>query len=446
MSSLKIITRMFGIELEFFLLDRYGNTVNTADRVLGFLKRKNLKNIAVRKECGKSMIELISFPHRSHRHLFSDFFKDLESVLYETNVNDLNLFCLGTYPGKNSNIMRSDKRYISQEKVLGNDQFRNAGKCCGFHYHYTLPRNTFDHNTFFFNPDISSSKKKKILNLYNLFIALDPAISTFMQSSPYYEGKLVGKDSRIIMYRGEKIFDKSDSVYKHIPQYGNLNNYQTNYESLLSNIKSRADNWMNVLKENNLSFKDFAKKKVSYLDTSWKPVKISMHGTIESRGADMNRISNVVALSSLLTTFFRYLQNNKVNIVPSKIGNTKPFFMDGKNIYVPEFQVLRDSLLKKSALYGLESKEVYRYCKSLIKLIERIIPTEKMARLRSFKKMISEKRTVSDGIIDFVKEKQGNDNYLVINEKTAKEFALLESKSLFKDLLITKKMTQELLF
>ncbi|MBT3464893.1 hypothetical protein HN451_07910, partial [archaeon] len=71
MSSLKIITRMFGIELEFFLLDRYGNTVNTADRVLGFLKRKNLKNIAVRKECGKSMIELISFPHRSHRHLFS---------------------------------------------------------------------------------------------------------------------------------------------------------------------------------------------------------------------------------------------------------------------------------------------------------------------------------------------------------------------------------------
>ena len=56
-------------------------------------------------------------------------------------------------------------------------------------------------------------KREKIVNLFNLYIALDPALATFMQSSPYFEGELMGKDSRMIMYRGDPVFNHKDSVY-----------------------------------------------------------------------------------------------------------------------------------------------------------------------------------------------------------------------------------------
>jgi gamma-glutamyl:cysteine ligase YbdK (ATP-grasp superfamily) len=47
------ITKMFGVELEFFILDKEGNVTNKVDSILKSLKR-TLKNSNVTKECGIS--------------------------------------------------------------------------------------------------------------------------------------------------------------------------------------------------------------------------------------------------------------------------------------------------------------------------------------------------------------------------------------------------------
>ena len=294
-TALKSLTRMFGIELEFFFLDKQGRISNNADRLLKELKGK-LPNTEIKKECGKSMIELCSFPHKSSREVFSNFIKDMEELMYSAEVNDLALYNKGTYPGRNINEMRKDKRYDAQKQILGKRQFQNAGKCIGFHFHYTLPRNVFNHKQKFFFPDLKLVKRKKIVNLFNLYIALDPALATFMQSSPYFEGKLMGKDSRMVMYRGDPVFNSKESVYSLIPKFGKLNNYTKDFDSLTNNILNQSKSWKRLLRKRNLSFKDFIKKDMSPLDTSWKPVKLSTHGTIESRGCDMNSFEKTIAI------------------------------------------------------------------------------------------------------------------------------------------------------
>ena len=235
MTAYPSITKMFGIELEFFLVDNEGKLSNKADYVINSLKDR-LSETDITKECGHAMIELVSFPHRSSKEIFSKYFEDFETILYELEMNDLGLFFYGTYPGKNTGKIRQDKRYDVKKKILGEKNFINATKCIGFHYHYSLPRNSFNSNIRFLYPDLNDRKKQKILSLYNLYIALDPALTTLMQSSPYFEGKLMGKDARIIAYRGDESFDYLDSLYKKQPEFGNLNDYTPTYKEFLEGV------------------------------------------------------------------------------------------------------------------------------------------------------------------------------------------------------------------
>ena len=243
MDGLPSITKMFGIELEFFLVDREGKLVNKADSIVKALKSK-LTKTDITLECGKSMLELVSFPHRSSRETFIKYIQDFETFLYELDVNDLGIYNFGTYPGINNNEMRTESRYNVKKNILGEKNFVNAGKCIGFHYHYSLPRNSFNPNILFLYPDLNDRKKQKILSLYNLYIALDPAITTLMQSSPYFEGKLMGKDSRIMVYRGDKSFEYPDSLYANHPEFGNLNEYSPDFNSFIKTITNKINRFM----------------------------------------------------------------------------------------------------------------------------------------------------------------------------------------------------------
>jgi hypothetical protein len=434
--------RTFGLELEFFLMDHEGNIVNKADSVIENLK-KDLTHTDLKKECGRNMIEIATFPHLSSRHVFSNFFNDFENLIYNIDKQDLCLFYYGTYPGENMGKIRDEKRYKAKEKILGKDNFLNAAKCIGFHYHYSLPRNSFNHNIKFFYPDIKKKYQQKVLNVYNLFIALDPAITTLMQSSPYFQGEYLGKDSRMIAYRGDSIFDNKTSLYERRPEFGNINKYSPNFTELIKTHRHRFDKWNSLLKRHGFSFSSF-QDQASILDSSWKPVKISAHGTIESRGSDMNSPSMIVSLSAVLKTITRYINKNKIDILPSEIGNDNPFKLEDNTLYVPEFKYLKENLQKKSALYGIKDNEVFNYCNSLIKLVKKIIPENKKIILNKFSEILEEKETTSDRIIDFVKKKQGEDFY--IQEETAKNVAIDSARRLFKDILITKKMYEKLNF
>lgn len=436
------ITRLFGLELEFFLVDKKGNISNKADLVINNMKKK-LVGSEITTESGKSMVELKTFPSRSSRGIFGDFFNDLKTFLYELDVNDLKPFYYGTYPGKNTSEKRIEPRYKVKENILGSEQWPIAQRCIGFHHHYTLPRNSINPNFNFFYPDLNNVKQEKIVNLYNLYTALDPAVTTFMQSSPYNEGKLMGKDSRVMLYRGDTIFSPLNMLYLNQPEFGVLEDYIPDFPSLIDRIKQKSGKWQKLLRYQGYDYNNFAKKdsKPSFLDSGWNPVKISPHCTIESRGADMNSLCKIVALSTLLKALSKYVQNNHIKIKPGLTGIKEPFKLENDVIHVPEFTHLKTRLQYNSALKGMDDKETYNYCKSLLKLAKKILSVESRAPLRVFSKMIYDKKTTSDDIISFVRKRQGS--YKNIEEETAKELAVKAGEDIYKDLIITEQMIEK---
>ena len=121
-------------------------------------------------------------------------------------------------------------QYQANEKIRGQGM-RVANNCIGFHYHFSLPRGTFDRNKYFFMDKVNEIRKKKVVNLFNLFVALDPAVTTFMQSSPYYEGKYLGKSSRTMVYRSESVFNRPEKLFKNYPELSTLNEYSPNFNT-----------------------------------------------------------------------------------------------------------------------------------------------------------------------------------------------------------------------
>lgn len=431
------ISRMFGIELEFFLIDNDGKIANKSDLIIQKLKKKLLET-EIKPECGQSMVEISSFPHVSSREVFGKFFTDFESMVYKVQSNGMGIFHYGCYPGINNTALRETPRYSAKRKILGEREFSNEAKCIGFHTHYSLPSKSFNPLVNFFYLDIKPVKKDKILNLFNLYIALDPALTTLMQSSPYFDGKYLGKDSRIIVYRGDPMFNFLHAVYSKYPEFGTLNDYAPNFKILSERIMERTKKWNLLLKENNIAFSDFVKKEVSILDSTWKPVKVSQHGTLESRGSDMNTLSKIAAASIVIKNISKFIENKLITVMPSETGNNEPFKLEENKLYVPNQQKLKE-LHKNSVLCGFDNEEVYHYCVSLLKSVRAMISNELQDSLKVFDNMLEEKKTTSDKILDFVKRKQGYSDFKQIEEETAQEIAIRNSENIYKDLLITKK-------
>jgi len=116
--------------------------------------------------------------------------------------------------------MRNDRPYRIKESIFGKNRWKIAGRCVGFHCHYTLPRGIFDAQLRVLKMIIRSKIKDSMVNSYNLLIAADPALTCFMQSSPFYQGKYLGKDSRVIMYRGGECFNNSSGLYANLEEFG----------------------------------------------------------------------------------------------------------------------------------------------------------------------------------------------------------------------------------
>lgn len=432
------ITKMFGIEQEFFITNNEGSLVNEADELLKTIKNK-LIYFDLKQECGHSMLELTTFPHINTKHVFDKFFIDFESFLYEIEKKELALFYYGTFPGLNETRIRDDKRYFVKSQILGEEEFKNSVKCIGFHFHYSLPKNSFNEKINYFYPDIKPNVKNKVLNLFNLYIAIDPSISTLMQSSPYLDGKYLGKDARIIAYRGDSIFNYKNSLYSRYPEFGTLNEYSESYENLLSKINERKEKWKSLLNYHNMSFSDFAKKDdPSLLDSSWKPVKISPHGTIECRGADMNSIGKVVALSSILKSVSKFVEDNNLTIIPSDIGNNEFFKLEDDILYVPKYNKLIQ-IQKESAIYGMENRVVFEYTSSFFKFTKSLLKGNSEL-LNNFEKIIETKQTTSDDIIKYVKSKQGYTD--IIENETAKDISIKSYNKMYKELILTKKIIE----
>lgn len=428
-------TMRFGIEFEFFTLDESGYITNGSDRLIQCVK-KRYPEVCIKRECGKNMVEITTPPDVEVPNAILKAIEDFEKVIECAREENMVLYAYGTYPGSFTPEFHSNKRYKAQEKIFGKQRFSIGGRCIGLHIHYSLPWGVFDSLKKVIKPLIQSKNSECLVNIYNFCIAMDPALTALTQSSPYYQGKFLAKDSRMLVYRGGKILKYPDGLYADHPEFGALQDYKVTNSDIIHTILERFENWSNIIKKIGYNVYTLAKHG-SILDNAWNPVKINAHGTMEIRGMDMNHPDIIVATAILIKFIIKEIQEKFLKIKPSDVGKETPFKFDGQTILIPPSTYVINELQYLSAYEGLSSDIIHKYCSSLVQLAKNFIPEEKKFLLKPFDDMLATRQTISDHIIEAVKKECQNKNELTPKEAAA--LALELSLNLYDEIAIMKK-------
>ena len=427
---------LIGFETEMFTIGRNGALVNAADILLK--KAKQDKNLTLKKEIARSMIEIASYPNATVPETMLHLLEETEYLISIAEKENVLLCPLASYPGRYNPSMRDDKKYMIKSSIFGKERHKIEGRLTGFHCHYTLPRGIFDSQIHMLKMLTRSKIKDSVVNSYNMLIAADPALTCFMQSSPFYQGEYIGKDSRVIMYRGGKPLNNMKGLYANFQQFGGLPYYKLTAFDLIDLIKTRYEKWVSHIKSLGLNIKVLSLYG-SILYTTWGPVRISPHGTIEQRGMDMNHPPHIMAAGVVIRHVLKRLQEEYYTVVPSEIGIKEPFKVEGDTIYIPPFPYVKNELQRLSAYRGLESDIVYNYCKRFLKFAMSTMPKDKHRLVEPFLHILNKRKTVSDEILDYVKKKgwkKGNK----LGNSLAKYIALHHSERLLEEIKRTKRM------
>ena len=432
----------FGMELELFTLDEKGYITDGADRII-----KRIKEIAphidIQREVGKHMIEINSRPYEDIPNVMESVMADLETVLYAADKENIIIYPFGTYPGEFAPRFHRTKHYLVQKKIFGKQRFSMVGRCVGLHCHYTLPWGVMDPDSREVKHLVNSKNKQSLVNIYNLFIAMDPALTTFAQSSPFYQGKQLGKDARVITYRGGDVLDYPQGIFANHPELGGLPAYKSTSTDIMHMIKIRFDEWVDLMKKVGRTMTEKVIKQASALKMGWNAVKINSTGTMEQRGMDINHPRVIIAIAIIIKYISRKVQLHYVQVVPSDIGKTHPFKKEGNTIYIPPDSYVQEELQKKAAYNGLEDDEVYAYCKGLLRLAKQCMPKSRHSLLEPLVEMLEKHKTVSDEILKEAEDMGINPEKEMANSDAA-ELALRLSKNLYKEVVMTRQMLQNL--
>jgi hypothetical protein len=250
-----------------------------------------------------------------------------------------------------------------------------------------------------------------------------------MQSSPFYQGRRYGKDSRIMFYRGNKNFGVK-GLYTNFQQFGAL----PSYKHIISDISYLGEDafhaWSSNLKKLGLRLKTLAFYG-SMLETNWSPLKVNPHGTFESRGMDMNCLYLIPSIAFVITEMLNSIKMDVLKISIDEIAIDEPFKIDDEKIFIPPFDYVNEILQKKSALIGMNDKEVRECCYNFLKYIKSISDSDSKKFLKPFERMISKKETISDKIISIAKKMDVTER---IDNKKAAELSLKLTEKTWKDI------------
>ena len=423
----------FGIEFEIFTLDQNGYIVNGADKVINRV-RATYPEVSIQREAGTSMIEVITLPSREVPDIMVQALSDFEKVVECATKEGIILYAYGTYPGTYPAEFHSGRKFAAQEQLFGKQRFGITARVAGLHIHCSLPKGVFDSVEKVIKPLIANQKKHSLVNLYNLYIAMDPALTTFTQCSPFYQGKRLGKDSRVIMYRGGKELDSPNGLYANYPQFGALPDYKSTNTDILHMIQERAIEWSDMVMKIGQRIL-LRSKHGSILDATWNPVKINANGTMEARGMDMNHPDIILAIAIIFKYIVKAVQEDFLQVVPSDIGVNEPFKKVGNIIYIPPFSHVSHILQKAAAYEGLENDGVFTYCASLVKLAKKYIPEAKIILLKPLEDMLKNRQTASDHIIAKAKEMGFGDE---LTNSQAAQLALSLSQDLYDEIITTR--------
>lgn len=416
---------MSGYETEQFILNNKGE-IDNSDILY---KKAKEKNISAEKECAKSMIELSCLPAKKLKTTSQSLIENQIKLQEVAEKNNLILFPFGSYFGKNEPIFRRKEWYTIQSKILGEKRWKNAGLCCGVHQHYDLPKGVFDKKNKWIKELTNSKVNKTLVDCFNFIIAADPVLTCLTQSSPYLNYKSLGKDSRLISYRGGKYLSYEDGMYSKHRLFGALPHYKSTVKDIATAQKRRFEKWQTLVKEHGYDPSKHMKKE-KMLAFNWTPIKINPHGTLEYRGYDMNYLSIIFGISTLLKFSLREIQQNFRMVVPLDIDHHKSFKIENNMIFIPSFSTVA-KMQKKAAYKGLADEEVYTYVKNFYNFAKSITNKNYLHLLKPIEEMIENKKTMSDKIKDYFKRK-GYKNEL--NKEISKEGAIKFSEDFKKDL------------
>ena len=425
-----------GFEMEMFTLDKEGYVAHAGTEIIEAAK-KQYKEIYVTKEAGRHMIEIGVSPNSSAKKCLSEAVYTLEKCWELAGKRNLLLYPFATYPGRFDPKIRKSVWYDIQKKILGEDKFMITGIAAGFHFHFSA------------SPTVCSARKGGIVSRpearesetfmagYNFLIAADPALTTFMQSSPFVQGKSLAKDSRMLIYRGGENL-KHDGLYHDFQIFGGLQSYVYTITDLVKLIEKRYDIFKSQVMHWGFDpalIKKYAKR----LDTAWNPVKVNKHGTLEQRGMDMNLPSYASAISILLQLSMKRIVNEDLKVVPSDTGMYKPFAVEDNSIYVPPISIVQDKYQFLSATEGLANAKIFRFCKSLYNFALEGAGKDDVALMVRIREMLSTRKTISDKLLAEI-EGKGLADYLP--SEIAASFAEKWSYEFLDDIEYTKKMLE----
>ncbi len=424
-------TAKVGLEVELFTLDMSGKLVNRADELIHAVSDKKCRD-HIRPEIGTAMIEVGAVPKQSARATALAFFDCFEELLHEAEKLQILLLPLGAHPAKTYTMLRSKPWYDAQRLIVGNDAFANSAKIAGFHFHYTLPARIVTTERI---RTLKRSQSRDIfINQYNFLIASDPALLLFSQSSPFWQGFHYGKDCRAIVYRDFEVIKGASALrglYYHLPFLGSLPDYEFTLEDLRFQADDRKSEWIRLLQLNR--FKQITEiTGVPALKFIWGPLRVNKIGTFEYRGPDMNHFSVIFSIAALLRYALSALEMQGLRAVPSDIGITEPFKIEGDTIYLPPHATLKH-LEYQAAVNGFDSNAITHYARRFLSCIQRISALNKSPLIKPIRTMVREKKTASDRLLSLVK-KSGHDLDMPVPDSFLEFLACSEAKKVRKDI------------
>ncbi|MBN1274679.1 hypothetical protein JXA12_00095 [Candidatus Woesearchaeota archaeon] len=249
-----------GMELELLVLDEHYRPANEADRLLAH----GLPGVI--PECSKAMIEVNTIPGDIFA-VRDDLYAKLRALASVAEQENLRVLPLDMAYGDFTPVLRSGPRYEAKARLLG-DKFSRCGGIVGQHTHFALL------------PDDDDCVRQ-----VNFLIAADPVGIATMGASP----RKGVWNARLLTYRNE--------VYGEFA-----------YQSGLQPLKRSFASYLHELEEEFVRFQSLAAERAVSIDgimDSYNsiagPVRLTRHGTVETRTAGANPdIARSIGYSALL--------------------------------------------------------------------------------------------------------------------------------------------------
>ncbi|MDD9952882.1 MAG: hypothetical protein OXR66_00935 [Candidatus Woesearchaeota archaeon] len=395
---------MTGYETETFVLNEQGK-VDHSGKLLALAKKAK---IHAAPEAAKGMIEVMCLPYKRLRSTSLEITNNLIKLTKLAKKNNYHIYPFATYPGKQTVQITNKPWYKLQANILGEENYKSSGLCCGYHQHYSLPRGLFDQKNKTLKYTTSSKVKRTLLDSWNFLTAADPALTCFLQSSPFVQGKYIAKDSRLLMYRG------GGAVQYHKGKYGKrpdlaagLGPYERTIKDLLWRLDQRRLKWKAAMEAAKINPTPYTNPRDT-LKFTWNPLKINPLGTLEYRGCDMNFMTNILAVSTMIKFCLRKIQQDYTLVLSSDIDIKDAFKIEGNFLFVPPHTTVREEMQPASAHEGFKNKQLRQYMHRLYKFARAEVKefdSDYLPLLKPIGKILDEEETVADHIINDVKKK-----------------------------------------